>query len=349
VKTKGREQEIKKVKAIIGLLILISVVCTILTGSARSVGSGILHKDGIQFDQKYDGGDGVNTTNPYTDINSTPLDERYLAEGSRPLNVLIFADEEEQVCSRMFNSWGEWYLLDWENYAVWQIERGDEALVAEFGIDIRVRGVLTWDSDDNKEYFYDLLYEFWYENAHYLRNEYNGIEIDAIIGITAQSTVDNLAGLAYPDHTVVLLRWQAYWADDNLVQHEVSHLFYADDHYEGWCIMADWEQLLFWIEEEGIIHILGGVYVSVTYRTHEYCSDCYNTINNHKDRFPIPPGDADLDGDVDLDDFLIWNEHFGETYPSWELWVAGVDPDFNNDGIVDLDDFLIWNEHFGET
>jgi hypothetical protein len=40
-----------------------------------------------------------------------------------------------------------------------------------------------------------------------------------------------------------------------------------------------------------------------------------------------PPGDFDLDGDVDGADFLVWQRGFGETY--------------------DADDLAVWREHFG--
>lgn len=54
---------------------------------------------------------------------------------------------------------------------------------------------------------------------------------------------------------------------------------------------------------------------------------------------PVLPGDANLDGQVDGQDFLTWNAHkFTETAE----WCAG---DFNADGIVDGRDFLLWNTH----
>jgi hypothetical protein len=66
----------------------------------------------------------------------------------------------------------------------------------------------------------------------YLRTWYDGEDwsnyVDAIIGITAQETTDNVAGLSPGDvyldagRIFTLLKWQAYWADDNLVQHEVA-------------------------------------------------------------------------------------------------------------------------------
>ena len=51
------------------------------------------------------------------------------------------------------------------------------------------------------------------------------------------------------------------------------------------------------------------------------------------------PADANLDGTVDGEDFLIWNTNKFTNQPSF---CAG---DFNVDGIVDGQDFLIWNDH----
>ncbi|MFW6155458.1 MAG: PEP-CTERM sorting domain-containing protein [Planctomycetota bacterium] len=52
------------------------------------------------------------------------------------------------------------------------------------------------------------------------------------------------------------------------------------------------------------------------------------------------PGDADLDGDVDLDDFVILKRHFG----IGGTWGEG---DFDGDSDVDLDDFVILKNNFG--
>ncbi|NLF33272.1 MAG: lamin tail domain-containing protein, partial [Planctomycetes bacterium] len=54
------------------------------------------------------------------------------------------------------------------------------------------------------------------------------------------------------------------------------------------------------------------------------------------------PGDADLDGDVDLDDFVILKQNFGTLAgATWEM------ADFTGEGAVDLDDFVILKQNFG--
>ena len=50
-------------------------------------------------------------------------------------------------------------------------------------------------------------------------------------------------------------------------------------------------------------------------------------------------GDANLDGVVDGQDFIIWNEH---------KFMGGTDfqtGDFNFDGITDGQDFILWNQN----
>ncbi len=53
------------------------------------------------------------------------------------------------------------------------------------------------------------------------------------------------------------------------------------------------------------------------------------------------PGDADGDGDVDLDDFVILKTNFGAEP------LVDDRADFDDDGDVDLDDFVILKSHFG--
>ena len=53
---------------------------------------------------------------------------------------------------------------------------------------------------------------------------------------------------------------------------------------------------------------------------------------------PYLLGDANLDGVVDGQDFLVWNNN---KFTSVAAWSAG---DFNADGVVDGQDFLIWND-----
>ena len=53
------------------------------------------------------------------------------------------------------------------------------------------------------------------------------------------------------------------------------------------------------------------------------------------------PGDANLDGDVNFDDFLLLSANFGRDFRDWQRG------DFDCDQRVDFPDFLILSEHFG--
>jgi hypothetical protein len=54
---------------------------------------------------------------------------------------------------------------------------------------------------------------------------------------------------------------------------------------------------------------------------------------------PILEGDANLDGNVDGQDFVIWN---GSKFTTTAAWCSG---DFNADGNVNGQDFVIWNSN----
>ena len=52
---------------------------------------------------------------------------------------------------------------------------------------------------------------------------------------------------------------------------------------------------------------------------------------------PFLKGDANLDGVVDGQDFILWNTNKFTSNPAW------CKGDFNADGVVDGQDFIIWN------
>ena len=59
------------------------------------------------------------------------------------------------------------------------------------------------------------------------------------------------------------------------------------------------------------------------------------------------PGDADGDGDVDLDDFVILKNNFGQT--GLDTQTSCSLGDFDLDGDIDLDDFVLLKNNFGNT
>jgi len=243
--------------------------------------------------------DYLNTTNPYSNLASAQgaLDEVDDPEGSNPLYVLVFGDEERRGMA-----------FNWMEYATFQLERGDEALVANFGIDIRILGFLEWDSNDSIEYMddpyeWDLCDELLADKGHYLRTWYDGEwwsnYVDAIIGLTGQSTPADdppTAGVAPSLNELnqgiifVLLKWLGYWMDDNLVQHEVSHLYYAPDHPEPQppapcCAMAYHPHFQSWIWEDGLWWVFADI--PCAYTAYSWCTNCHQTIQQNSGRYPL--------------------------------------------------------------
>lgn len=119
--------------------------------------------------------------------------------------------------------------------------------------------------------------------------------MDAIVGITNQ--VDpNPAGLApIPEvldqgTIITLLNWQVYWADDNVVQHEVSHLYYADDHpeeeSEPCCAMANHKHFRSYILEDGYMWWTWN-WIRCAYTASFWCDECQAVIQGYSDRYPI--------------------------------------------------------------
>lgn len=238
-------------------------------------------------------------------ISKTTLDEIDTPEGAHPLYVLVFADKEER------EDW-ERYNRDWRDYAIMQIERGDRHLASTFGIDIRILDLISfdniWESDDNLTSMYDIWDDFAYETSCFLGCYYNGPYwqnyVDAIMGITGQYTDDDVAGLAPNKElvdqgkSIILLKWSlVYWADDNIVQHEISHLFYASDHWNTdapCCTMTQshYHYVREVTEDDGGSFMVYG-YVLCAYLQNGWCSGCKNILNLYKSLYqeasPSPP------------------------------------------------------------
>lgn len=217
-------------------------------------------------------------------------------EGENPVYALVLGDEEERSC---------YYsgLCDWRGYAWSQIEQADEALVKDFSIDIRVLAFLTWDSTDSEHDSLDLLDELKRETEHYLDTWYDGIVwsgyVDIIIGVTNQRM--DTAGRAYLGGRVVLVNWyfmdqvvDEQWMDDNLIRHEISHLFGAQDHDQPCCVMATGHEHFVGVVFEDRQTYVVFTNVACCYTTDKWCDGCWSTIWSNRKRFSSSGGNSPL-------------------------------------------------------
>jgi len=250
---------------LVGLLCLLIALSYVDIPSASATNEEDLHvTPGLSQDISREPMPSNFTTDDYLDtIYSNTSPQSFEEEGDNPLYVLVFGDEEERPIGRSPS--GDSPVLPWDDWASLQLERGDAALAANFGIDIRILGFEEWDSDDSLDNIYDLWYELESDTEQYLRQWYSGEwwsnYVDAIIGITSQVDPYPVAGLSSGPELLdqgrifTLLNWQVYWADDNLVQHEVSHLYFND--------------------------------VPCSYTSYHWCIDCHGVIQGNSDRYPI--------------------------------------------------------------
>jgi hypothetical protein len=72
-----------------------------------------------------------------------------------------------------------------------------------------------------------------------------------------------------------------------------------------------------------------------------YSSDVTNTFEGQTGVETIP-GDFNVDGIVDLSDYTVWADHYGQS----GYQISG---DGNRDGLVDLADYTIWADNYGMT
>jgi hypothetical protein len=139
------------------------------------------------------------------------------------VNVLV-AGDEEFLAGNYDTPFG---VLGAFDYARFQIQRASRWLTETFSIGLCVSGFVEWDSDDTlkgtvskeEKLLLEVINETGFDSVSPLTT--------ILVAWSTQLTI--YAGLAYFDGRACIVAPQVYWADDNLVQHEISHLFGAED------------------------------------------------------------------------------------------------------------------------
>jgi hypothetical protein len=202
--------------------------------------------------------------------------ERYIC----PIHPILLADQRFR--SRYPN---------WQDVTYAWVERADDELYRKFEIDVdaSVADYVAYESTTNVpgERLNEAI-----EVAWTVRSQYEFIRT-VVIAFTTGEHMGDLVGIADNRSAAILIRPLVYWADDNALMHELSHLYFAHDHFEGDpnykadCIMS-YEKV--WVEfvlEDGGIWWVHRA-VEKIFVTKNYCSLCYTTVYLNAIRFNPP-------------------------------------------------------------
>lgn len=203
----------------------------------------------------------------------------------RKVNVLVAGDEE--MTSTKWQYFGE--SLHWMTYTKRQIARASSYFYECFRIQLSVEKFATWDSDDSCGAVCPAtLEEVRTELGFYSGMIWEGVRIDILIAWTNQYS-PLWAGMADLDNSVIIMQPQADWIDDNLVQHEFTHLYgIPNNHFdfEHICVMnQEILFLIYTIEEGQIIYI--NDWVVIVYGTNDWCAECHQTIKNNRLKYGV--------------------------------------------------------------
>jgi hypothetical protein len=214
-----------------------------------------------------------------------PISELELYEltyATYKIQVYVAVDEEFM----QINYWVPWNVngLGWLEAAKNIVERGDNYLFETFKANVQIIGWLSWQSNnelsDNAARLHELADDLaWGTNTK-----------SVLVGFTGQSMYDGqdeVAGASFNQKVnqtkALLIHPQAYWADDNLFQHELSHILGLEDHKSLYpetlpnCIMSYKTVYIgIWTEDGWAWTILSNV--MLTYVTHQYDGECKSTI-----------------------------------------------------------------------
>lgn len=224
----------------------------------------------------------LNTTVAPTGEPITELQLYELTYATYQIRVWVAVDEEFM----QINYWVPWNVngLGWKKAAENIVERGDNYLFQTFKANVQIVGWLSWQSNDALSDVGGRLHELaddlgWGQDKKAI-----------LVGFTEQKMYDGeieVAGAAFNQKVnqtkALLINPQAYWADDNLFQHELSHILGLEDHKSLYpenlpnCIMSyKTVYISTWTEDGWMWFIFSNVMLAFV--THEYCGECKSTI-----------------------------------------------------------------------
>jgi hypothetical protein len=195
------------------------------------------------------------------------------ATGYWRVNVLVAYDEEWRAIAN--NKY--WYSPDYlarlliylVNYRFWT-----------FNIEFYIMSFVSWDSDDAPINAHIMLWEAIEETGFQSGMTYGGYVVHVLVAFTGQD-IPVFLGYNDPQWGAVLIQ-HCYpsgvgQATDNVLQHELSNLYDAPDHYQDDldCVMNEFPEPIGFPYDD----------VPTALVTENWCSDCYTTIMNHRDNW----------------------------------------------------------------
>lgn len=189
---------------------------------------------------------------PMDDPDPPPEEIRETYYSTYIIPIVVAADEE-------FQSVSYWTppnnYLSWKEAAQNMIERADNEIFQKYGIDFRIVGYTVWKSDDSLTLDFDRICEL--ANKLNWNPSVSGKRI--LVGFTGQGMERggmDVYGVAFNPKKnstrAVLIHPEIYWADDNVVLHEISHILgiyyecYCDD-----CVMSAKETYITILNSDG--------------------------------------------------------------------------------------------------
>ena len=137
------------------------------------------------------------------------------------VKVVVAADEEFRSAHPNWKEWTEYY-----------IEHIDDYFIQEFGIDFVVVSFVEYVSNDSLTEPYDLFYE--------MQKKVDKNDANIVVAFSKQYT-GRIGGLGELKGDDVIIFEDSPSYIDNVIQHELSHLFGALDHNRGitnYCVMS---------------------------------------------------------------------------------------------------------------
>lgn len=209
------------------------------------------------------------------------------------INMLIAYDEEfdEHGYMHYVAPYGV-FPESTEGYIDWQLSRAFYWFELNYGqfVSFQVLDMVSWDSDDSY-HIDEMLLEAEIETGFAAGLYPDGT---VLICFTYQNNGDGLQGGCLPENRSLIIRHYEEWADDNVLLHELSHLWILD-HCLNECLMSYLDvQMLFYDEplapEHGHITLMIGQTEHWSVFAYSWCADCDAIMRNHlSHEYPPPP------------------------------------------------------------